>query len=120
VAGLALDDDQRHAFASELDGVRVPELVRRERRRTPAATALRRSAARAAALDQCRPRVGRLMMQNSGPTGSSSRSSSQGRSSSQAHASNLAAPSALATADEQGAAAVIEIGLGDAEGFLDA
>ena len=30
VAKLALDDDQRHAFASELDGVRVPELVRRE------------------------------------------------------------------------------------------
>src|SRR5215207_462562 len=30
VAELALDDDQRHAFASQLDGVRVPELVRRE------------------------------------------------------------------------------------------
>ena len=29
VAELALDDDQRHAFAGELDGVRVPELVRR-------------------------------------------------------------------------------------------
>jgi hypothetical protein len=33
---------------------------------------------------------------------------------------DLAAPSALAAADEQGAGAVIEIGLGDAEGFLDA
>jgi hypothetical protein len=30
VAKLALNDDQRHAFASELDGMRVPELVRRE------------------------------------------------------------------------------------------
>jgi hypothetical protein len=30
VAELALDDDQWHAFASELDGVGVPELVRRE------------------------------------------------------------------------------------------
>ena len=30
MAELALDDDQRHAFASELDGMRVPELVRRE------------------------------------------------------------------------------------------
>jgi hypothetical protein len=30
VAELALDDDQWHAFACELDGVRVPELVRRE------------------------------------------------------------------------------------------
>ena len=30
VAELALDHDQRHAFARQLDGVRVPELVRRE------------------------------------------------------------------------------------------
>jgi hypothetical protein len=30
VAELALDDDQRHAFASHLDGVCVAELVRRE------------------------------------------------------------------------------------------
>jgi hypothetical protein len=30
VAALTLDDDQRHAFAGELDGVRVPELVRRD------------------------------------------------------------------------------------------
>jgi hypothetical protein len=29
VAELALNDDQRHAFASQLDGVRVPELVSR-------------------------------------------------------------------------------------------
>jgi hypothetical protein len=27
---LALDYDQRHAFAGQLDGVRVPELVRRD------------------------------------------------------------------------------------------
>jgi hypothetical protein len=30
VAELALDDDQRHAFASHLDGMGVPELVRRK------------------------------------------------------------------------------------------
>ena len=30
VAELALDDDQRHALASHLDGVGVPELVGRE------------------------------------------------------------------------------------------
>jgi hypothetical protein len=30
VAELALDDDQRHALARELDGMRVPELVWRE------------------------------------------------------------------------------------------
>jgi threonine dehydrogenase-like Zn-dependent dehydrogenase len=39
-----------------------------KRRRTPAAAAVRRSSARAAALAQCRPRVGPLMTQNSGPT----------------------------------------------------
>jgi hypothetical protein len=27
LAELALDDDQRHALARELDGMRVPELV---------------------------------------------------------------------------------------------
>jgi hypothetical protein len=30
MAELALDGDQRHAFANRLDGVSVPELVRRE------------------------------------------------------------------------------------------
>ena len=30
VAELALDDDQRHALARELDGVGMPKLVRRE------------------------------------------------------------------------------------------
>lgn len=30
MAELALDDDRGHAFASELDGVRVPELLRRD------------------------------------------------------------------------------------------
>jgi hypothetical protein len=30
MAELALDDDQRHALAYELDGVGVPELVGRE------------------------------------------------------------------------------------------
>jgi hypothetical protein len=71
VAELALDDDQRHAFASELDGMRVPELVRRE-----APTDAGREGGPAP-----------LMTQNSGPTGSSTRSSSHGRSSSQAHSS---------------------------------
>ena len=30
VAELALDDDQRHAFAGQLDGMGMPELVGRE------------------------------------------------------------------------------------------
>jgi hypothetical protein len=65
---------------------------------------------------------GAVITQKSGPTGSWTRSSSQGRSSSQPHPSiiDLAAASALAATDEQGAAAVIEIGLGQRERFLDA
>jgi hypothetical protein len=54
VSELALDDDQRYAFARHLDGVGVAELVRAKRRRTPAAAAVRRSSARAAAGDQWR------------------------------------------------------------------
>jgi hypothetical protein len=58
-----------------------------KRRRTPACAAVRRRSARAAVLDQVRPRVGPLMTQKSGPTGSSSRTSSQGCRCSQAHPS---------------------------------
>ena len=49
---LALDDDQRDAFVSHLDCVSIAELVWREPARTPAAAAVRRNSARAAALDQ--------------------------------------------------------------------
>ena len=49
-----------------------------KRRRTPASTAARRISARAAALDQWRPRVEPLITQNNGPTGNSTRSSSHG------------------------------------------
>ncbi len=69
VSEVALDDDQRNAFAGHLDGVGVPELAGAKRRRTPAAAAVRRSSARAAAGDQCRPRVAPLMTHSSGPTG---------------------------------------------------
>ena len=42
VAELALDDVQRHAFARELDRVRVPQLMgAKRRRRTPARAARR-------------------------------------------------------------------------------
>jgi pimeloyl-ACP methyl ester carboxylesterase len=69
VPELALDDVQRHAFARELDRVRVARLMRRKRRRTPVRTARRRSAARAADGVQARPRVRPLITQNDGPTG---------------------------------------------------
>ena len=83
MAELALDDDERHALARELDGMGVPELVGRKAPPDAAPVAVLRKSARTAALDQCRPRVGRVMTQNSGPTGSSSQSSSQGCSSCQ-------------------------------------
>ena len=78
VAELALDDVERHALARKLDGVGVAQLVRRKARRTPAAVTVRRSSARAAALDQCRPRVAPLRMHKSGPIGSPRRNSGQG------------------------------------------
>jgi hypothetical protein len=62
------------------------------------------------------------MTHNSGPTGSWSRRSSQGCSSSQApgvHA-DLAASASFAAADEQRAAALIEIGLCEGQRFVDA
>jgi hypothetical protein len=49
VSELALDDDQRDTFARHLDGVGVAELVRANRRRTPASAAVWRSCSRAAA-----------------------------------------------------------------------
>src|SRR3954452_14535896 len=55
VAELALDDDQRHAFAGHLDGMRVPQLVRREAPTHPASRATRRSSERAAPAVHGRP-----------------------------------------------------------------
>jgi hypothetical protein len=120
VAELALDDDQRHAFASELDGMRVPELVRRE-----------------APTDACRD-GGPAQLRSGGRTGpvpasrwsvDNAEQRTDRKLDSQlepraklfpgpfVHA-DLAPSSALAAADEQRAAAVIEIGFGEAEGFL--
>ena len=85
---LALDDVQRHALAGELERVRVAQLVRREAPPDAGAgAASRRNSVRTAAPDHGRPRVGPSMMQNSGPTGSSTRAVSHGRSCSQPHSS---------------------------------
>ena len=78
---LSLDDDQRHTFASHLDGMGVAKLMRRKASAhvpprapfSPGVLACRRGP---------RPRVGSLTTQNSGPIGSLSRSSSQDASSS--------------------------------------
>jgi hypothetical protein len=57
VAELALDDHERNAFVSKLDGVSVPKPVRGE---SPARAAVSRNCARAAEMDhhRCRPRKG--------------------------------------------------------------
>jgi hypothetical protein len=55
VAELALNDDQRHAFASHFDGVRVQELVRRE---APAHTGCYGRPAQVGSRGDARPRPG--------------------------------------------------------------
>ena len=88
VAELSLDDVERDALAGEFDRVGVAKLVRRE---APSDSRLGGQPTELGpappALDQGRPRVGPSMMQNSGPTGSSTRAASQGRSCSQPQAS---------------------------------
>src|SRR3954467_12682872 len=92
-----------------------------KRRRTPAPAAVRRSSARAAGADHDRPRVGPLMTQNNGPTGSSMRRSIQ-------RCEMLPRPlvhpdfataAALTAAHEQRAATVVEVGLVERERLVD-
>jgi len=122
VSELALDDDQRDAFASHLDGVRVPELVRRE-----AASHSCRSGG-APELGACRG--GRPMA----PAGRAVDDAQQGTDRELAahlkprltllpgpgvHADLATAP-ALAAPNEKRAAAMIEVALGKGERLLDA
>src|SRR3954452_1205676 len=93
-----------------------------KRRRTPSSAAVWRSCSRAAACDQARPTVGPVRMQNSGPTGSSD---ADGQPLLQlfpgpiVHA-DFAAAAALAAADEDCAAAGVEVSLRERERFVDA
>jgi hypothetical protein len=117
VAELALDDLTISATPSRASSTACAwrSWCGAKRRRTPAATAVSRGSVRAAALDHWRSRVGPLRMQNKGPMGSSVRSSSHGSSSSQRHASmptSRRRPT-VAVPHEQGAAALIENGLGE-------
>jgi hypothetical protein len=121
VAELALDDLQRHAFARQLDGVRVAELVRRE-----------------AAANAGRDRgVAKLVSGGTGPLAPTRRSVQDAQQwpdeqlgpqleprlelgpAPRVHA-RLAATSALAATQEQRAAALIEIGLGQGQRLVDA
>ncbi len=77
---LALDDVDRDPFARELDGMRVPQLMRREA--PPHASVggeLAQFGARLVA-DQRRPRVGPSMTQNKGPGGNDTRCANQAAS----------------------------------------
>jgi hypothetical protein len=120
VAELALDDDQWHAFAGELDGMRVPELVRRE-----APTDAGREGGPAQLSSGCR--TGPVPASRGSVDDAEQRTDRKLDSQLEPRAkllpgpfvhADLAASSALGVADEQCAAAVIEVGFGEAEGFL--
>jgi hypothetical protein len=73
VAELALDDNQRHAFAGHFDNEARGEAgAERRGRRMPASAATRRICARTAMLDHARPRVGPVTMQTVGRRGAPS------------------------------------------------
>jgi len=63
VAELALDHDQRHALAGNLNGVGMSQLMRSE---APSHARRGRRSARAAAFAQCRPRVDPVTTQKCG------------------------------------------------------
>jgi hypothetical protein len=121
VAELALDDDQRDAFAGHLDGVGVAELVWRE---APAHAGRGGGAPELRAGGRGCPRSAACR------TGDDAEQRADGEfeaalepgleflPASVVHA-DLASASALAAADEQRATSLVEIGLGERERFLD-
>jgi hypothetical protein len=122
VPELALDYQQRDAFAGHLDRVRVSQWCGAKRRRTPAVAAVAPSCARAALADHARPQVGPLRMQNSGPTGSSTRSLQPRLDvlpGPIVH-SNLTTAPALTAAHEHRATPPVEVGFAQRERFVDA
>jgi hypothetical protein len=122
VAELALDQRQRDPFVQELDGMGVAQLVGRE----PAPdSCLKRDVAQ---LDPCsaggpRPAAGRTVnTQNSAPTGSATRSASHGSIADHAQASIPTSRRrlVLAVPDQNRAAALVEVSLGERERVVDA
>ena len=112
---LALDDDRGTPSRSISTRARGPAGAARS---APHAglRATRRSSERAAAAAHGRPRVGPLMTQNSGPTGSShARQPGLELLPAPVVHADLSAPAALAAADQQRAAARVEVGLGERE-----
>jgi hypothetical protein len=122
VAELAEDDDQRHAFARHLDRVGVAKLVRREA--SPHAGGGRCAAELGAGGRGCpRSAAGRSVddaeQRADGKLNAELEPGLEFLPAPVVHA-DFAAASALAAADEQRAAALIEIGLGERERFVDA
>jgi hypothetical protein len=121
VAELALDDDQRHAFVGDLDCVRVAELVRSE---APADSGGGSRSAQLGSGGRARPEAsaGRpLMTQKSGPMGSSCRVEPRLQLLPGPFVHADFAPSAtFAVADQERAAAMVEIRLAERKRFLDA
>ncbi len=117
---LSLDDVERHALAGELDRVRVTELVWREPAPDPRPGSEPAELRPDAGADQGRPRVGPSITQNSGPTGSrpALEPGSELLQAPFVHA-DLAAAAALAVADQDRAAARVEVALGERERLLD-
>ena len=122
MAELPLDDDQRHALASELDGVRVAKLVGRE---APPNARLGGGPAQAGAGGRTRPAsTARLTVDDAqqrpdGQLDPDVEPRLQFVPAPGVHA-DLAPAAALAAPDEQRAAALVKIGLGERERFVDA
>ena len=119
---LALDDDERHAFSRQLDGVGVAELVRPEAAANASCDSGVTEGGAGGSAGPLAPTVGSLTTHNDGPMGSPVRSCSQGVSSSRPHASMPTSRrrSPLPRRNEHGAAALIEIELGERERLVDA
>ena len=122
VSELALDDDQRDAFAGHLDGVGVSELVRCE-------------ASAHAGLGSGPAPIGARRGVSPVPSARGSGDDAEQRSDGELEAcveprlellpapcvhADFAAPSAFAVADEQRATSLIEVGFAERERFLDA
>ena len=122
VPELALDHDQRHAFARHLDRVRVAQLVRRE---APPHASLASDVSQLGAGGGGRPR----------PPARGTGDDAEHRSDRQLHPrvqprlkllerpvvhADLAPAAALAAADEERPAARVEVGLGERERLVDA
>lgn len=121
MAELALDHNQRHAFARHFDRVRVPELVRRKASADASGdgrSAQVRSRGCAGPLTATRPTVDHAEQRPHGQLDAQLEPRLELLPTPRVHA-DLAAASALAASNEQRATAGIEVGLGELERLMD-